>query len=287
MDPFSDPGVENVPYRTNGTLYTDPSGKRHWNGQAWVDDCDDELTDDGGPGSGNWGHKGRPGKVGGSGKGGGKHYRGGRGDIHYYSSKIDWANGLTGEKGNKADKLIEKYAKSAKPDENPTEVAEREIMTTGDLGDRADYVTLKGEARLWDERKDRFLANLSDDERKVFDYLDGKTDKMSDENLGYYLDLKNKAMEGSTSGVPMPDDLAYEAGVKEKPAPAPAAPKAPRSRKSTRCASVRMAPSTMKKQGRHFPMRLLPVVLGLAKRKSSLTDSRMVSRSSLVLVLPQ
>ena len=30
---------------------------------------------DGGPGSGNWGHEGRPGKVGGSGEGGGKHNR--------------------------------------------------------------------------------------------------------------------------------------------------------------------------------------------------------------------
>lgn len=35
----------------------------------------DTLTLDGGPGSGNWGHVGRPGKVGGSGKGGGKQHR--------------------------------------------------------------------------------------------------------------------------------------------------------------------------------------------------------------------
>lgn len=32
-------------------------------------------TEDGGPGSGNWGHKGRVGKRGGSGKGGGRHNR--------------------------------------------------------------------------------------------------------------------------------------------------------------------------------------------------------------------
>lgn len=36
-----------------------------------------EEVEDGGPGSGNWGHKGRIGKHGGSMKGGGKHWRGG------------------------------------------------------------------------------------------------------------------------------------------------------------------------------------------------------------------
>lgn len=36
----------------------------------------DEINQDGGPGSGNWGHAGRPGKLGGSGKGtGGKQHR--------------------------------------------------------------------------------------------------------------------------------------------------------------------------------------------------------------------
>ena len=54
------------------------------------------LNLDGGPGSGNFGHKGRPGKVGGSGPGGGKQYRGGRADIGYYGSRRDWLNGLHG-----------------------------------------------------------------------------------------------------------------------------------------------------------------------------------------------
>ena len=61
---------------------------------------------DGGPGSGNWGHKGRPGYVGGSGKGGGSQYRGGRGDIGYFSSKRDWLNGLKGENQHKASQFL-------------------------------------------------------------------------------------------------------------------------------------------------------------------------------------
>ena len=41
---------------------------------------------DGGPGSGNWGHVGRPGKVGGSGKGGGVHNRSGTKESGYSSA---------------------------------------------------------------------------------------------------------------------------------------------------------------------------------------------------------
>lgn len=46
---------------------------------------EDEVTEDGGPGSGNWGHKGRPGKRGGSGKGGGKTMRSGSRSSGYTS----------------------------------------------------------------------------------------------------------------------------------------------------------------------------------------------------------
>lgn len=42
-------------------------------------------TEDGGPGSGNFGHRGRPGEVGGSGKGGGKAYRTGNKESGYVS----------------------------------------------------------------------------------------------------------------------------------------------------------------------------------------------------------
>ena len=45
------------------------------------------LEEDGGPGSGNWGHKGRPGKRGGSGKGGGKVMRTGTAATGYSSIK--------------------------------------------------------------------------------------------------------------------------------------------------------------------------------------------------------
>lgn len=43
------------------------------------------IEEDGGPGSGNWGHHGRPGKVGGSGKGGGKAFRSGSRETGYSS----------------------------------------------------------------------------------------------------------------------------------------------------------------------------------------------------------
>ena len=56
-----------------------------------------EEAEDGGPGSGNFGHKGRPGSVGGSGKGGGKHYRSDNpGSTRYRGTRRDWVNGLTG-----------------------------------------------------------------------------------------------------------------------------------------------------------------------------------------------
>lgn len=45
------------------------------------------MVIDGGPGSGNWGHKGRPGLVGGSGKGGGKMFRSGNASSGYSSFK--------------------------------------------------------------------------------------------------------------------------------------------------------------------------------------------------------
>lgn len=45
----------------------------------------DSIMSDGGKGSGNWGHKGRPGEVGGSGKGGGKSFRAGTSATGYSS----------------------------------------------------------------------------------------------------------------------------------------------------------------------------------------------------------
>lgn len=50
---------------------------------------DRDFSDDGGPGSGNWGHKGRPGLKGGSGKGGGKALRTGNAQTGFMSIKKD------------------------------------------------------------------------------------------------------------------------------------------------------------------------------------------------------
>ena len=76
---------------------------------------------DGGPGSGNWGHEGRPGKVGGSGEGGGKHNRQTKKEGGYTSfsqehskeikeaekarKKLAKPHGLTQEDMDKADKI--------------------------------------------------------------------------------------------------------------------------------------------------------------------------------------
>ena len=191
----------------------------------------DLTAEDGGPGSGNWGHKGRPGLVGGSGKGGGKHYRSAQNEVlgnvsksgknagnktGFTGSRHDWANGLSGDKGNRADKLIDKYApKGGDGKKSATQVAEEKIVSSGTpREDKQAYLELKSEARLWDKRKDEYLKNLDEDERKAFDYLEGKgsTDAermaaMSEAEANYYTDLKSKALEGPTSGSEMPDEV--------------------------------------------------------------------------------
>ena len=71
-------------------------------GDSFLQEGKEQSAEDGGPGSGNWGHRGRPGKRGGSGPGGGSQYRGGRSDVGYFSSRGDWLNGLSGEKQHEA-----------------------------------------------------------------------------------------------------------------------------------------------------------------------------------------
>ena len=194
------------------------------------------FEEDGGPGSGNWGHKGRQGKRGGSGKGGGKQYRGGRGDVAYHSSKKDWANGLTGEDGHKADQLVSKWAGN-EPTDNPTETAEQNVMKNGKQRDRREWLELKGKARQWSdpEMRERFMDNLDDKERKVLDYLqnvavskyggdeNAMMDKLSFGERDYYLDLKAKALDGEGIGAELPPKLAKRAGIDqgENPEPKP------------------------------------------------------------------
>ena len=82
-------------------------------------------ANDGGPGSGNWGHKGRPGHVGGSGPGGGSQYRGGRSEIGYFGSRKDWLNGLSGEKQHEASKFLKETKKKYEAKLKEKEVAKQ------------------------------------------------------------------------------------------------------------------------------------------------------------------
>ena len=212
------------------------------------------LNLDGGPGSGNFGHKGRPGKVGGSGAGGGKQYRGGRADIGYYSSRKDWLNGLQGEKQHEAVKFVaaakklhdtrmeakkkieslwargfltreeaDQRIKEAQLDTIQEDMTpEQFIMKECSEQDREQLLGMLKESRSWDDTKDRLKnENLSEEERKVLDYLDGNTnfsrEKMK-EAFRIRQQLEAKAM-GIDVPVDIPDEIHYEAGTKERPAP--------------------------------------------------------------------
>lgn len=193
----------------------------------------DQFSDDGGPGSGNWGHKGRPGQIGGSGKGGGKQYRGGRGDIMYTSSKHDWLNGLQGEKQKEAQDWLKARAESLNKGEDDKRSADKMVMESGSLEEKKHMLRLMQEARHWDKLAGRMISeNLSDNDKALVTALAAKygleykggimipeETSMSDEDRACWYDLKSKAMYGVTSGQEAPDELQYAAGLKEKPKP--------------------------------------------------------------------
>ncbi len=170
---------------------------------------EEQSAEDGGPGSGNFGHKGRPGKRGGSGPGGGKQYRGGRADIGYYNSRKDWLNGLQGEKqyeavryiakkkrelnskleaknkimtlaqrgfltyGEAEERLKEGKLDGLKDDMTPEEY----IMRNGSVQETHYLLSLAKRARSWDETKDRLInGNLSDEEKAIYNALTEKQD---------------------------------------------------------------------------------------------------------------
>ena len=203
---------------------------------------DDDLEEDGGPGSGNWGHHGRPGHVGGSGKGGGKQYRGGRGDIMYTSSKRDWLNGLKGERQHEAQSFMKKMREHYNQPEEQNKSVEQLIMEEprtkyGGNSAREKMLSYMAEARSWDETAGRLIEeNWDENDKKLAQALAAKygvsfvggvalpddssgTDQWDDEELRTWQDLKSKAMGGPTSGREAPDELQYEAGIKERPKP--------------------------------------------------------------------
>lgn len=149
---------------------------------------------DGGPGSGNWGHAGRPGLVGGSQAGGGGQYRGGRSDIGYVGSREDWLNGLSGDAQHRAarkiaqakrDLEIARRAKNYVQENNPVREANKKlkknrldridqttspegyIMAFEDSGEKNKFLELVGEARSWKDNAMRLQReNLSNEDMK-------------------------------------------------------------------------------------------------------------------------
>ena len=209
---------------------------------------DTDMAMDGGPGSGNFGHKGRPGKVGGSGPGGGKQYRGGRSDIGYFGSRKDWLNGLQGEaqhkavrfiaeqKRNKEDALrrrekiegmqtqglltseeVQTMLKNNNLDNVTKETPIEEFIMTrnGNAGDRMELMDYVQQARNWRENKDRLIAeNLTPDEQKVYKYLETNLPEGGPE---IHRNLKLKALAIPVREKEIPDEILYAAGVKERP----------------------------------------------------------------------
>ena len=200
---------------------------------------DTSSIEDGGPGSGNWGHKGRPGHVGGSGKGGGKQYRGGRSDIAYVGSKKDWMNGLSGERQQEAQKFMKRMRiEYSQPGETEKSV-EQNIMEDPHYGSnstRKKLLDYMAEARGWGWHANRLTnENWDENDRKLADVLcnkyglktiggadvpdDDDTSAWDDEDLACWQDLKSKALGGPVSGREAPDELQYASGLKERPAP--------------------------------------------------------------------
>lgn len=185
-------------------------------------------TTDGGPGSGNWGHKGRPGLVGGSGKGGGSQYRGGRSDIAYVSSRRDWLNGLSGERQKKATKFMETMrvvlgVQKGQPVDQA--VMKSEVARAPKL--KKEMLEYMAEARNWEKNAKRMIEQNLDEKGKAFiAHLNSKYGQVksggveipddSDDNawdcedLERWQDLKSKAMGGPTSGKEIPDPAKFQ-----------------------------------------------------------------------------
>ena len=176
-----------------------------------------EDIEDGGPGSGNWGHKGRPGLVGGSGKGGGAHYRGGREDIMFVGSRHDWLNGLKGDRQREVSNMLKEAGNG------DIKQGQIEILKGSDPIKQVEMLKAMGESRKLDAKEDYYLNELSEEERAIIEKIDSRYSKYFDENATRtdkiesvitmaksdaearaYADLWSKAMGGETSGAEMP-----------------------------------------------------------------------------------
>ena len=216
-------------------------------------DLDKKTAEDGGPGSGNFGHRGRPGKVGGSQKGGGKQYRGGRSDIGYFGSRRDWLNGLSGERQFKEarfiaeakrnlnngiekkkkieslgrrglltqeevdERLKEEHLSSVREDMTP----EQYVMQEGSTFDKIHLLEAMKEARSWSDTQHRLKSeNLSEAEQRVLEYISdhnhGIENVSKEDVLNTMIALQAKAV-GVDIPIEIPEEIAYQAKIKERP----------------------------------------------------------------------
>ena len=210
----------------------------------------DSSVVDGGPGSGNFGHRGRPGKRGGSMKGGGAQYRGGRADIGYFNSRKDWLNGLTGETQAWASKIMKQINQELKQklrrreiiennwkqglitetekqealkaggldkfDENTT--TEEYIMKAGSKEDKGQLLAYVQEARNWEKNRQKLIdENLTDEEKKIYEYVSQNFGNLDAAGKNVFYDMTAKALDLPTSGEEIPDEIHYGAGTKERP----------------------------------------------------------------------
>ena len=135
-----------------------------------IEDTDDgpviQIQMDGGPGSGNWGHTGRPGKVGGSGKGGGKQHRTGTKESGFSSKAKKRAEQKNPPKGS-ANTSTEKNGKSHSNSENGNKKKESSGIDVKSIS----HIKRSQEMNEWASAdEDERLAYLDDAREQYPDY---------------------------------------------------------------------------------------------------------------------
>ena len=213
----------------------------------------ESFAQDGGPGSGNFGHAGRPGKVGGSqpsgGKGSGSLYRYEKKGVGFFGTRKDWLNGLEGEQQHKAVRFIAQKKREMQEalqkkdnierlwkdghltrseaderlkelglfginEKSPVEEYILQSRKNTDIHDLLDYAAM---ARNWEENYEELMKrNLSPEEQKVWDYL-WRNSYDKSENVEVWWNLHAKTLGIPHNDVEIPEELLYASGVKARP----------------------------------------------------------------------
>lgn len=142
-DPTAEIAISNVMRKKKGDI----NMYRYDTGNSYHYDMDLVTKEDGGPGSGNWGHGGRKGKVGGSAKGtGGVQHRTGTKETGYSSEakkKVEAKS--TGEGSRSSNGYTAKFDKKGAP------TAEQlGFSDTGYKKAQSEYMDKKGIKHSWD-----------------------------------------------------------------------------------------------------------------------------------------